>query len=564
MTLTCNFARVAIRHFTQEQMTKSCKLPKGSVTRAIRNYNNHFTETPAMQVTFSYASKHFTSISRRFNNRWTPPKARLDYLTQFGLKTWERLSMPEKVNHTLHDCKECDTQFPVLSAAFPGPKKVVRTPTIAFTKTDLSTPQRFGRKVLRELNTLTQSQFGKSFEDVVQTTPRSRLIKKPSSAERKAEKEKIQREVVSNLQQENAQVGQNIVLQHRISWRAFDKIRKTQGLEATPKRQRVTHDDEETLEPQPKWQRRHGRLRVDIVDQEKLLEEASAWSPEEDVNCSEFARKYGLNVANGDQVIKELLQEHNIPAASISQRKDRAPRRPRKKLNQSRVSFPMHHTVTFHRKLLNERIDSGDLVIGEKVVPSTYMRYSVNPDDLTINEEDREVNAQKISLLSIREKLLVEHDRLGLLQKPTDEEFACLTRNKIIARLQEFHGEFESDESTERLRDRLISFSRQCHIKMWHDHSSISGHGHFLVLISAIYDPAIYYTPEEMEATTGRKVDVQSLVELPEIHIIGRSTSSIEDQLKFNECRVESLADMANHLTTCRDTGRRCSAFLPR
>lgn len=63
----------------------------------------------------------------------------------------------------------------------------------------------------------------------------------------------------------------------------------------------------------------------------------------------------------------------------------------------------MHHTVTFHRKLLNERIDSGDLVIGEKVVPTTYTRYSVNPDDLTINEEDREVNARKICLISIRE-----------------------------------------------------------------------------------------------------------------------------------------------------------------
>ncbi len=68
--------------------------------------------------------------------------------------------------------------------------------------------------------------------------------------------------------------------------------------------------------------------------------------------------------------------------------------------------------------------------------------------------------------------------------------------------------------------------------------------------MAAIYDPAFYYTPEEMEAKVGKKVDVQSVVEAPEIHILGRSTSSIEDQLKFNECRVQSLQDLAVQLTT--------------
>ena len=34
---------------------------------------------------------------------------------------------------------------------------------------------------------------------------------------------------------------------------------------------------------------------------------------------------------------------------------------------------------------------------------------------------------------------------------------------------------------------------------MWHDHSEIANHGHLLVVISAIYDPAFYYTNSEME-----------------------------------------------------------------
>ena len=34
----------------------------------------------------------------------------------------------------------------------------------------------------------------------------------------------------------------------------------------------------------------------------------------------------------------------------------------------------------------------------------------------------------------------------------------------------------------------------------WHDHSTVGGHGHFLVLTSCIFDPAFYYTSEEMRA----------------------------------------------------------------
>lgn len=549
MTLTCNFARVAVRHFTQQQMTKRHQLPKGSGAKVVHNYNDHFSVTSSMQVTCSYGLKHFTRITQRFNNRWRSTKSRVDYLKEFSLEKWGRLSTPEKEKHTLHDCQECQMQFPLLSAAFPGAKKKVKTPAVAFSKSDLSTPQKFGRKVLRELNVVTQTKFKKSIQEVIQETPKSHMIKKPSSAERKAEKRKLQKEVIANIQEGNTQLGQNIVLQNRISWRAFDKIRKTEGLATTPKRSRDAGSTEETPEPQPKRQRRHGSLSVEI-DMGKLLEEASSWSQQEKVNWTQLARKYGLTTANGGQVIKEILYDHKIPAASISQRKTRASRRPRKKLKRSRVSFPMHRTLNFHRQILKQRIADGELAVGEEVVPSSYPKFSVDLESLTITEENQQVKARKIALQAVREKLLQEHDKLGLLRNISDEQFASLTLEEIQTRLQELHEAFQPDDCIEQLRDRLVLISRRRHIKIWHDHSSISGHGHFLVLLSAIYDPAIYYTPEEMEAKTGRKVDVQSVVEAPQIHILGRSSSSIEDQLKFNVCRVQSLADLASHLKT--------------
>lgn len=32
---------------------------------------------------------------------------------------------------------------------------------------------------------------------------------------------------------------------------------------------------------------------------------------------------------------------------------------------------------------------------------------------------------------------------------------------------------------------------------IWHDHSTVAGRSHFLVLVSMIYDPLVFLTPEE-------------------------------------------------------------------
>eukprot|EP00731_Ephydatia_muelleri_P009736 Em0005g322a len=71
-----------------------------------------------------------------------------------------------------------------------------------------------------------------------------------------------------------------------------------------------------------------------------------------------------------------------------------------------------------------------------------------------------------------------------------------------------------------------------------------------LILVSAIYDPALYVTDEEVFRRTGMYVNVQAIVERPELHIIGRSTSSIEDQRKFIECRRQCMQQMGTKLFT--------------
>ena len=68
--------------------------------------------------------------------------------------------------------------------------------------------------------------------------------------------------------------------------------------------------------------------------------------------------------------------------------------------------------------------------------------------------------------------------------------------------------------------------------------------------MSCIYDPAFYYTTEEMKAMKGIDIDVPTLVERPELHILGRSGSSLDKQAEFNATRKDCLQSLSDCLET--------------
>ena len=49
----------------------------------------------------------------------------------------------------------------------------------------------------------------------------------------------------------------------------------------------------------------------------------------------------------------------------------------------------------------------------------------------------------------------------------------------------------------------------------WHDYSTIAVDSHFLVMVSAMYDPAVYHTNEEYQKLYNVNIDVQTGVEKP-------------------------------------------------
>ena len=78
-----------------------------------------------------------------------------------------QLPLNEKQNHTLSNCKASQDQSPTLVNTVPGPRKTTKVPASKFTKADLSTPTKFGRKVLRQLNTVAHTTSKKSIQDVL-------------------------------------------------------------------------------------------------------------------------------------------------------------------------------------------------------------------------------------------------------------------------------------------------------------------------------------------------------------------------------------------------------------
>ena len=79
---------------------------------------------------------------------------------------------------------------------------------------------------------------------------------------------------------------------------------------------------------------------------------------------------------------------------------------------------------------------------------------------------------------------------------------------------------------------------------LWADHSSILSAGFLFFTTKVIYSSDIFYTNDEFEQITGKKLDVQSVVEQPEIYIVAQCHDSIAEKLSYSETRREDLLSM--------------------
>ena len=140
------------------------------------------------------------------------------------------------------------------------------------------------------------------------------------------------------------------------------------------------------------------------------------------------------------------------------------------------------------------------------MVETEYTSFKVDTVTNSVVRSNCKQAAQKIRLIDIRKKLLAKHDSLGLIRNQPDEYYEQLPCMQLSTKLEELNEKTEITKE-EDLCSHLKKISHQRFVKVWHNHTCIANHEHFLAVVSCIYDPAFY---------------VHSIVEKPESHILAR------------------------------------------
>ena len=80
-----------------------------------------------------------------------------------------------------------------------------------------------------------------------------------------------------------------------------------------------------------------------------------------------------------------------------------------------------------------------------------------------------------------------------------DTHFDIPSREEVIHQLKKINefSSFDCDADTEMLKKRLKMYESTRHFIFWHDGPSLSSHSHILIIVSYLYDTAVFVTDEE-------------------------------------------------------------------
>ena len=99
----------------------------------------------------------------------------------------------------------------------------------------------------------------------------------------------------------------------------------------------------------------------------------------------------------------------------------------------------------------------------------------------------------------------------------SEEELFEMSRDELMQQLVQVNALFSETDDKGVLKAKLKKISHTRHLKIWHDFSTVANHGHLIFMIACFYDPALFYTNDEYERKTKRKVDIQTIIESPEV-----------------------------------------------
>ena len=200
---------------------------------------------------------------------------------------------------------------------------------------------------------------------------------------------------------------------------------------------------------------------------------------------------------------------------------------------------------------MQSKIESGEYILGEMIVPQTYKKV-VLTEDATIKTELFTVSGRKIPLSDIRDRTLKQHEKLGLMHVRTDEDYTAMTKEQVYERIAQLNESTNCPETAnlDELKKYLKRVERTRHLMVWADNSTLLNHGYLLLTVNAVYDEALYFTDKEMKEQGKGNVDVQSLVERPQVYILARCGSSEAEQIAYINTRKVCLEGLKNKVVT--------------
>lgn len=546
--ITCSFARVAIREILKKHSnSKHGQISVNEHEKLVHDYNESFSGYQAMQLDgkSKYLAKKFKDLNAIFSRKWQPQIKLKEYCETFSQENWKKLPYGQKYQHSIADCSACPLNFPELDSAFPARSPVAKRKqkdrqivacSIEASDVDFSAPptkvaKKLGHDIVTQLSPVCQQMTGMPLSKVLALTPSSGTTQRKSHTQWKCEQRKRMRDVKRSVEFELRKHDSNLLFQ-RLSYRKYNAIRLTESFESIEKATERTKSKQAQI-----TKKIHGCSESNLpFDGTMLLAEASQWSEEKEVNWTELANCYGVTGGNRGQIVKEFLAQKGIPVAMTKQRQ--LVRKAKLKLPGGEISYPSRLTVSAQKTELQRKIDNGEILIGEILPPVQFIKFSLDKATKSIVETPVTVEGRKVPLYNIRTKVLKYHEKLGLMRITDQAQITQFTSEKLNKALVVRKISVAQEASDDDKRQLLLQCSTKRSLKLWHDHGKIAGQKHILILVAGIYDPAFYYTSEELAAKSVH-LDVEAIVEQPEIHFISRCGSSDAEQFMLNEFRSD-------------------------
>ncbi|XP_035663701.1 uncharacterized protein LOC118407344 [Branchiostoma floridae] len=538
LKITCGFGRVGVRETKvlglSEEERKAARCSQGNLEQRYKAFRTIFGEGKENELSFEDFCTSVDYIKKVFKN-WSGGcrEEKAKFLEYFSLSNWKKLNKATKQKHSIvGPCKACLLDH---GTHWDFYNKQIKCTRVRNELND-SIPQLTQvKRILAEVQQIE-----------VNIKKNERAKKRKYASELKRSFEEAQR--VNNKDVEVA-YGNTESLRARKNRRLAEEFETRAEAETrTKKRKR----QEET--GQRKCKKRLGNFDDwGNFDRDALKEEVNSLEDGTAVNWTQLARKYdikgldGKPLQNAGQLLKLWLQKEDINTDRFQQQSPAVRvRRARQRVVQgSDLTLPKKRTEREISKEMSKMIESGEVPIGEFVVPRTYEKFYLNKDGNRIETKIITTAGRKKPLHELRQYML--ETELPFMRDATN--CAEMTTEELQQGLMDL-GEYHEGETEGSMRHRLESFRTTRNLMYWEDGATLANHGYILYLFSTIYDEAIHLTDTEYEQKFNLKISVQSAVEQPHVYLIARSGSSDAEQLLYAQTRRDDLPSLSFPVTT--------------